>query len=83
MSNLSKEEQSELAKRVSIEVGETIRKVRMEKGITQSELAKRIFSDRQYLHKIETGKVGISIGKLAIIADSLGVSLATLSTTEG
>lgn len=41
-----------------------------------------IQSDRQYQYKIETGKVSVSIAKLAVIATALEVSLKELVDFE-
>ncbi len=78
MSDFSKEEQAKFGREVSIRIGQNIRVLRESKGITQTELANRIYSDRQYLYKIEKAKVGISIIKLAIIAKALDVPMEEL-----
>ncbi len=78
MANLSKEEIKYIKETISIKLGIRIREVRVEKGLTQVDLADKIQSDRQYMYKIENGKVGISISKLAIIAKALEVSLTNL-----
>lgn len=78
MPELSKEEIKKIKKIVPAQVGENIRKIREEKGLTQIELAHRIHSDRQYLYKIEKAKVGISISKLAVIARALDIPISKL-----
>jgi transcriptional regulator with XRE-family HTH domain len=55
-----------------------IKKYRIQKGIKQSELAAMIQSDRQYQYKIESGIVGISVVKLALIAVALDISISEL-----
>lgn len=78
MADLSLEEIKKIKKETPIRIGKNIRKVREAKGLTQIELANKIGSDRQYLYKIESAKVGVSIAKLAIIAKALEVSLKDL-----
>lgn len=78
MTDLTKEEIDRIKLQVSVRIGQNIRKLREEKGIKQAELAAITQSDRQYQYKIEKGKVGISVVKLAIIAAALNVSLSDL-----
>lgn len=78
MTDLSKEEIEKIKHEVSLRIGQNIRKFREKKGLKQAELAAMTQSDRQYQYKIETGKVGISVSKLAIIAAALNVSLTSL-----
>lgn len=73
MVEFNKEEIAQLTQEANIKVGERIKEIRQEKGISQTQLANRINSDRQYLYKIENAKVGISIGKLVLIARALEV----------
>jgi transcriptional regulator with XRE-family HTH domain len=56
-------------------VGNRVRELREAKGLTQVELADMIGSDRQYLYKIESAKVSVSVVKLTIITKALGISL--------
>ncbi len=42
-------------------VGQRIREIPMEKGLTQIQLSALINNDRQYLYKLEKAKVGITI----------------------
>lgn len=56
-------------------VGNRIKELREAKDLTQVELADMIGSDRQYLYKIESAKVSVSIVKLTIITKALGISL--------
>lgn len=46
--------------------------------LTQTELARRVWKDRQYLYKIESGKVTPSIFTIAVIALALEVTLSEL-----
>jgi transcriptional regulator with XRE-family HTH domain len=78
MSDLTKEEIELIKKNVPKRIGMNIKKYRIQKGIKQSELAAMIQSDRQYQYKIESGIVGISVVKLALIAVALDISISEL-----
>lgn len=78
MVELSHEDVQRTGKDANMKVAQRIRELRQLKNLTQTELANRIHSDRQYLYKIETGKVGISVAKLAVIAKALDVELKEL-----
>ncbi len=78
MVELSKEEIQNIYQETQLKIGEKIREIRERKGITQTQLACWIQSDRQYMYKIEAGKVGVSITKLAVIAKALDVKLTEL-----
>ncbi|MDC8099422.1 helix-turn-helix domain-containing protein [Chryseobacterium rhizosphaerae] len=69
---------TQLKKMIPVEVGKQVRKFREKKKLSQTELAERIGKDRQYLYKIETGKVSSSIFTLAVIALALDISLSEL-----
>lgn len=69
---------AELKTKIPMEVGRQIRKFREKRKLSQTELAERIGKDRQYLYKIETGKVSSSIFTLAVIALALEISLSEL-----
>lgn len=78
MVELSHEDVQRTGKDANMKVAQRIRELRQLKNLTQTELANRIHSDRQYLYKIETGKVGISVAKLAVIAKAIDVELKEL-----
>ncbi len=62
-------------------VGENIRRYRLERGLSQAELAKQIgYKDRSTIAKIESGANDVTQTKLAAIADALGVKPADLLT---
>jgi transcriptional regulator with XRE-family HTH domain len=67
-----------LAKRV----GARIRALRKKKGFTMAELGSdrrgRVYFEKQYVWKMETGRVTPSLSALAHIARRLDVSLASL-----
>ena len=79
MPELSASEIENIKHDTAIKIGGEIRKIREQKKLTQVQLANHIQSDRQYLYKIEKGKVGVSFSKLVIIAKALDVSLTELT----
>ncbi|MGE0561965.1 MAG: helix-turn-helix domain-containing protein [Flavobacteriales bacterium] len=70
------EESKRIKESIPTLVGKRIKDLREAKGLSQVELADKIGSDRQYLYKIESAKVSVSMVKLAIIANALDISLA-------
>lgn len=69
---------SELKQRIPVEIGNHVRIFREKKKLSQTELAMMIGKDRQYLYKIEKGKVTSSIFTISVLAYALDVSLAEL-----
>ncbi|HET7701739.1 MAG TPA: helix-turn-helix transcriptional regulator [Candidatus Limnocylindria bacterium] len=63
-------------------VGLRIRAIRQRKGLTMAELGTdrrgRVYFEKQYVWKMETGRVTPSLAALSHIARRLGVSLASL-----
>lgn len=63
---------------IPVLVGQQIKKFRKMRKLTQTELAHRVWKDRQYLYKIESGRVTPSIFTIAMIALALEVTLSQL-----
>jgi len=61
-----------------VRLGQRVRRLRTRKGWTQVELAEKVGIDRSFLADVERGKRNISILKLALIAEGLGVTLAQM-----
>jgi transcriptional regulator with XRE-family HTH domain len=63
-------------------VGKRIRDLRKKKGLTMAQLGAdrrgRIYFEKQYVWKMETGRVTPSLAALAHIARRLGTTLASL-----
>lgn len=59
-------------------IGDRIREVRIERGLSQERLAELAGCHRTYLSLIELGKRNFYIGSLYAIADALGVEIADL-----
>ncbi len=68
--------------RLARKVGARIRELRLRKGLTMAELGAdrrgRVYFEKQYVWKMETGRVSPTLAALAHIARRLGVSLASL-----
>jgi len=75
---IPEEKINSLSENVPVWVGEQIKKFRQSKKMTQTELAHRIWKDRQYLYKIEKGKVTPNIHTISLIALALDISLSEL-----
>ena len=60
------------------ELGDTIKRIRKQKGLTQEKLAERVDADVSYLAKIENGYVNTSIRYLIKISRGLGVKVKDL-----
>lgn len=80
MQSLTESERKELSNKIPKLVGEKIILFRNSRNLTQTELAAMVGKDRQYLYKIEKGRVTPNISTLAIIAYALEISLSELLT---
>jgi transcriptional regulator with XRE-family HTH domain len=54
-------------------VGQTIRKLRHKKGVTQEDLADLAGINRAHMYRIENGHVQMTLGTLKLVADALEV----------
>lgn len=68
---------------VDIEVGERVRLLRKERGISQSELGESIRVSFQQIQKYERGSNRISISMLSRIASTLETTVADLIGEQG
>lgn len=59
-------------------LGQRIKYLRNEKGISQEKFALSIEMDRTYYASVESGKRNISINNIQKIANGLGISLEQL-----
>ena len=64
--------------KLSVEIGQLIRKQRTQQGITQESLALQCGIDRSYMGRIERGEVNLTVEKLYEIASVLGISVKEL-----
>ena len=66
------------------EFGESVRRLRLERGYSQAGFAEAAKIDRAHMGEIERGEVTVTIVTALKVAQALGVSLATLfSEVEG
>ncbi|WP_394367119.1 helix-turn-helix domain-containing protein [Sediminibacterium soli] len=58
-----------------LKIGEKVRSIRMDKGLTQMELAFKC-NDKDYsqINRVELGKVNFSVSYLSLIADALEIA---------
>ena len=70
------------ARRLS-ELGDRIRMIRLNAGISQEGLAERSGLHRTYVGSVERGERNIGVKNLWALADALGVSAARLVDDEG
>ena len=63
---------------ISSQIGNIIRKKRVEKDITQEMLALQCNIDRSYMGRIERGEVNLTVEKLYMIAKVLEVDVKQL-----
>ncbi len=59
-------------------IGENVRRIRMEKGLTQERLAEKTELSLTAIQKVEAGQGGIRLETLIRIAAALGISLDIL-----
>lgn len=59
-------------------LGESIKKIRLSKGMTQDELSKRIELDAAYISNVESGKNNPTLATIEKIAKALNVSVDEL-----
>lgn len=62
--------------------GQMVQLVRVARGLTQTDLAKRAGISQAVLSKVETGGVELDTDRLAAVATELNVPLARLTTSE-
>jgi transcriptional regulator with XRE-family HTH domain len=59
-------------------LGNAVRSARLERGISQEELADLASIDRSYVSSIERGEQNVAIINLSRIASALGIAVAEL-----
>ena len=63
-------------------LGESIRRIRLEKGLSQGEMQKRTGILRSYLSRVENGHTVPSLATLQRLASAMGVALADFFADE-
>lgn len=64
-------------------LGKRLAELRREQGLTQGQLAERSQCSQQSIAEYETGRLNIPVGRLASIADALGVGVDELLKDSG
>ena len=64
-------------------LGVSIRKIRLAKGLSQGEMQKRTGILRSYLSRVENGHTVPSLATLQRLASAMGVALADFFVAEG
>lgn len=63
---------------ITTDLGNRIRKLRLQTGLSQEKFALKIDMDRTYYASVESGKRNIAIVNIKKIADGLGITLSEL-----
>ncbi len=63
---------------ISKKLGANIKKIRLQKGMSQGDICRALDMDRGYMSAIENGKKNITIQQLERLAQALGVSVDKL-----
>lgn len=79
MPNLSSHRQDP----VLVSLGQTIRRIRNERGMSQEQLALSAEIDMSYLGRVERGDNNVAVLRLKRIADALGVTMTALMNDAG
>lgn len=75
MIELSENRLNELKASIPIKIGERVRFLRKQKGLTQTELAELVGKDRQYLYKIEKAVVTPNVVTISALAIAMEIPL--------
>lgn len=62
----------------SKKLGENLKKFRIQKNITQTEIAKTLGVDRSFVSNIENGKTNPTLSTIASLAKSLDITINEL-----
>lgn len=75
---LTEKEVQLINKNFPLVIGQRLREIRKNKNVSQTELANLIGKDRQYVYKIEKGKVNPSISTIGLISYALQIELSEI-----
>jgi len=67
-----------MAKTAAQKFGENMKKIRLEKGMSQGDICRSVDLDRAYVSNVENGKQNLTISTMEKVAKALGVSIDTL-----
>ena len=68
----------DMKKSISKKLGENIKRIRTEKGMTQGDIFRALDLDRGYVSSLESGKRNPTLAMIEKIAKALGVSVDEL-----
>lgn len=71
-----------MAHNLSKTIGEKIKKMRNQQGLSQDEFADKVSSNRTYICKIENGTKNLTIRKLCVICENCGITLKDFFNDE-
>lgn len=63
---------------ISKKFGENLKKIRLEKKMSQGDICRALGVDRAYISNLESGKRNPTLSTIKRIADALGVSVDSL-----
>ena len=63
---------------ISKKLGQNIKRIREEKGMSQGDISRVLNMDRGYISRIESGQKNPTVANLGRIANALGVSIDQL-----
>ncbi len=63
---------------ISKKLGENLKRIRVEKKITQAQLANALSVDKSFVSNIENGKTNPTLSTITNLAESLGVTVGEL-----
>lgn len=65
-------------KTISAKLGNNLKRIRTQKGISQGDISRKLNMDRAYISGIENGKRNPTLSNIEKLAKSLGVSVDEL-----
>ncbi|MCG7501144.1 helix-turn-helix domain-containing protein [Tenacibaculum sp. Mcav3-52] len=75
MIELSEKRLEVLKSEIPIKIGNRVKEIRKQKGLTQTQLAELVGKDRQYLYKIEKAIVTPNVVTISALAIAMEVEL--------
>jgi transcriptional regulator with XRE-family HTH domain len=67
-----------MSKTTAQKFGENMKKIRLEKSMSQGDICRSLGLDRAYISNVENGKQNLTISTMEKVAKALGVSIDTL-----
>jgi len=67
-----------MGKTTAQKFGDNMKKIRLEKGMSQGDICRALELDRAYISNVENGKQNLTISTMEKVAKALGVSVNQL-----